>query len=108
MATTDSRTERIVDRVRQELELHRRTDVCSDLTSARIVNESLMLVRSQAESLHRQASLVAVTQQILLITAHALGRMGVEAGVVYSLNGFCAEIDTLVLSLGTGATERAQ
>lgn len=108
MATENvpTRTDRIVARVRRELEQ------CGNVSGEiwpqkreQVISEALTLVRAQANSLEQRAGLVLVTRQIMLITAHALGRMNYPSSGILLLDTFCTDIDTLVHEPATRRTE---
>lgn len=105
-----TRTELIVARVRQELEERSGKGLVPPVvepstlalgtaaTRAGTIRETLAMVQTYAESLNHQATQVSVSRMIIMITAAALGRLGIPYALLNELDSFAADINALVYS----------
>jgi hypothetical protein len=100
-----TRTQRIVERVRLELEdragnglVPPAPAMTSVETREAIIRETLMMVGAYAESLNSKATQVSVSRMIIMITAAALGRLSIPFGLLHTLDKFAADINVLVYS----------
>lgn len=104
-----TRTERIVSRVRLELEEHTGKGLTpataqamhSVLAREDLIREALTMVRTYAESLNNKATQVSVTRMIIAITAVTLGKLNIPYSLVHELDQFATDINTLVYSPNT-------
>lgn len=108
--STPTRTELIVARVRQELEERSGKGLVpptvepptlalgTAATRAGTIRETLAMVQTYAESLNHQATQVSVSRMIIMITAAALGRLGIPYALLNTLDSFAADINALVYS----------